>query len=291
MAYIQQAIAADPTYARAYEGLAGYYSITADIFIPSRDAMPKAKAAALKAVELDDGLAEAHADLANAYLWHDFDWPGAEKEFRRAIELNGNLASAHEMYGWYLACVGFPQRGIAEGRKAQEQNPLSPEIAAILSQDLYLTRQYREAAEQARKALDLNPKYILAHVQLALIDIAQGSPRAAIAAAQSAREDEPLADWPTAALGMAYAADGQRAAAAKVLSEMNLKASHGWVPAYAFAEIYAGLRDKPHTLAALEKTYDERAWFMTFLNTAPEFDCVRSEPRFQALIRRMNFPP
>ena len=120
--------------------------------------------------------------------------------------------------------------------------------------------------------------------------MAQGKSREAIAAAQNAREDEPLADWPTAVLGMAYAADGQRAEAEKVLSEMNQKASRGWVPSYAFAEIYAGLRDKSQTLDALEKSYEERAWFLTYLNTAPEFDFIRSEPRFQALLRRMNFP-
>jgi len=153
-----------------------------------------------------------------------------------------------------------------------------------------LARRYPEAVEQARKALELGPKYFLAHLQLALIYIAQGKSRDAIAAARSAREDEPLADRPTAVLGMAYAADGQRAKAQKVLAEMNQKASRGWVPSYAFAEIYAGLRDKSQTLGALEKSYAERAWFLTCLNTAPEFDFIRSEPRFEALVRRMNFP-
>ena len=153
-----------------------------------------------------------------------------------------------------------------------------------------MARRYPEAVEQARKALDLDPKYFLAHLQLALIYMAQGKSRDAIAAARSAREDEPLADWPTAVLGMAYAADGQRAEAEKVLAEMKQKASRGWVPSYAFAEIYAGLRDKSATLDALEKSYEERAWFLTYLNTAPEFDFIRSEPRFQTLLRRMNFP-
>jgi predicted Zn-dependent protease len=120
--------------------------------------------------------------------------------------------------------------------------------------------------------------------------MAQGKSRDAIAAAKSAREDEPLADWPTAVLGMAYAADGQRTEADKLLSKMKQKASRGWVPSYTFAEIYAGMRDKSPTLDALEKSYEERAWFLTYLNTAPEFDFIRSEPRFQTLLRRMNFP-
>jgi serine/threonine protein kinase/Tfp pilus assembly protein PilF len=288
--YFHQAIAADPNYALAYQGLAAYYSIIDDVFVPARDAEPKAKAAALKALELDDRLAESHEALGAVLFWYEYDWSGAEKEFRRAIELNENLAGAHTMYGWYLTSLGQPQKGIGEGRKAQALDPLAPEPLHILCQDLYWTRRYPEAVEQCRKALDLDPKYFLAHVQLALTHIAQGKSREAITAAQNAREDEPLADWPTAVLGMAYAADGQRAEAEKVLSEMNHKASRGWVPSFAFAEIYAGLKDKSSTLDALEKSYQERAWFLTCLNTAPEFGFIRSEPRFQALLRRMNFP-
>ena len=288
--YFRQAIAADPNYALAYQGLADYYGVIDDVFVPARDAEQKAKAAALKALELDDRLAESHEALASVLFWYEYDWPGAEKEFRRAIELNENLAAAHSYYGWYLTSLGQSEKGIAEGRKAQALDPLAPDPLQVLSQDLYVTRRYPEAVEQARKALDLDPKYFLAHVQLALIYLAQGKSREAIAAAQSAREDEPLADWPTAVLGMAYAANGQRAEAEKVLSEMNQKASRGWVPSYAFAEIHAGLGEKPQTLDALEKSYQERTWFLTYLNTAPEFDFIRSEPRFQALVRRMNFP-
>jgi serine/threonine protein kinase/tetratricopeptide (TPR) repeat protein len=288
--YFRQAIASDPNYALAYQGLADYYGVIDDVFVPSRDSEPKAKAAALKALELDDHLAGAHEALGAVLFWHEYDWPGAEKEFKRAIELNENLADAHTIYGWYLTCLGRAEKGIGEGRKAQALDPLASEPLHVLSQDLYFARRYPEAAEQAHKALDLDPKYFLAHLQLALIYLAQGKSRDAIAAARSAREDEPLADWPTAALGMAYAADGQRAEAEKALAEMNQKASRGWVPSYAFAEIYAGLRDKPRTLDALEKSYEERAWFLTCLNTAPEFDFIRSEPRFQALLRRMNFP-
>jgi Tfp pilus assembly protein PilF len=288
--YFRQAIAADPNYALAYQGLADYYGVIDDVFVPARDAESKAKAAALKALELDDHLAESHEALGAVLFWYDYDWPGAERELRRAIELNQNLAGAHSLYGWYLTSLGQPEKGIGEGRKAQALDPLAAEPPQILSQDLYMNRQYPEAVVESRKALDLDPKYFLAHLQLALIYIAQGKSRDAITAAQNAREDEPLADWPTAVLGMAYAGDGQRAEAEKLLSEMNQKASRGWVPSYAFAEIYAGLRDKPQTLDALEKSYEERAWFLTYLNTAPEFDFVRSEPRFQSLLRRMNFP-
>jgi serine/threonine protein kinase len=215
--YFRQAIAADPNYALAYQGVADNYSIADDVFAPSRETEPKAKAAALKALELDDHLAEAHEALGAVLFWYEYDWPGAEREFRRAIELNDNLALAHTTYGWFLTCLGQPEKGIGEGRKAKALDPLAPEPVHVLSQDLYLARRYPEAAEQAGQALDLDPKYFLAHLQLALTYVAQGKSREAITAARSAREDEPLADWPTAVLGMAYAADGQRAEAEKVL--------------------------------------------------------------------------
>lgn len=288
--FIRQAIAADPNYAVAYEGLAEYYGIVSEFFVPASDAMPKMKAAALKAVELDDGLAGAHTALANAEFWYDFDWPAAGKEYLRAIELDPNRAFTHETYGWYLTCLGSPEKGIAEGRKAEQLDPLSADMYQILSQGLYLVRRYPEAIEQARQALEVDPKCFLSHMQMGLIYVAQGKPSEAIAEAQRARDDEPLADWSTAVLGMAYAAGGKRAAAEKLFAELNAKASRGWVPSFAFAEIYAGMHDKLHTLDALEKAYEERSWFLMFLNTAPEFDFIRSEPRFQALVRKMKFP-
>jgi serine/threonine protein kinase len=288
--YIRQAIAADPTYALAHEGLAEWYGIVAEFFVPARDAMPKMKAAALKAVELDDGLAGAHTALANAEFWGDFDWPAAGKEYLRSIELDPTRSFTHETYGWYLTCLGSPEKGIAEGRKAMQLDPLSADIYQILSQDLYLARHYPESIEYARKTLEVDPKYFLAHLELALIYTAQGKHSEAIAAAQSAHADEPRVDWTTGVLGMAYAAGGKRAEADKVLAEMNAKVSRTWVPAFAFAEIYAGMQDKLHTLDALEKTFEERSWFLTYLNTAPEFDFLRTEPRFQELVRKMRFP-
>jgi eukaryotic-like serine/threonine-protein kinase len=287
--YLRQAIAADPNYALAYDGLAYYYGVTADILAPAQEAFPKAKAAARKALELDDTLAEAHADAGSFLLWYDYDWPGAENELRRSIELNPSYSYAREIHGWYLTCRGLKDKGIAEGRKSQELDPLEPERTLVMGYDLFWARRYQEAADQLRNAIDLDPGYWLAHTELALVYVAQGKPREAIEAARSARKDEPLVDWPTAVLGMAFATRGDRAEAEKVLAELNAKAKRGWVPSYAFAEIYAGLGDKPDTLAALEKTYGERSWFTTFINVAPEFDFLRSEPRFQEIIRRMKF--
>ena len=169
MDYFRQAIAADPNYALAYRGLADNYTIQDDVFAPARDTEPKAKAAALKALELDDRLAEAHEALGAVLFWYEYDWPGAEKELRRAIELNENLAVTHTLYGWYLICLGQAEKGIAEGVKAAALDPLAAEPLHVLSQSLYFARRYPEAVAVARKALDLDPQYFLAHLQLALI--------------------------------------------------------------------------------------------------------------------------
>ena len=288
--YIHQAIAADPNYALAYHGLAVYYTVAGDVFLPDHEAMPKAKEAAKKALELDETLSEAHTDLAAVHFWYDYDWPATEKELRRALELNPTNDYAREINGWYLTAIGRFDEGIAEGRKSQEIAPLSAEHGMLTGQNLYLARRYDAAAELLRKNIDLDPGYFLTHYWLGLTLVQQGKPREAIAAFQKARRAEPNADWAPAALAGAYVADGNRVEANKLLNELTEKSKRGWVPACAFALLYAGLDDRPRALAALEKSYDERAWSLTYLKTAPELDKLRREPRFKALLARMNFP-
>jgi TolB-like protein/Flp pilus assembly protein TadD len=288
--YLRQAIALDPNYALAYDGLATYYSIVDDVFMPAREACPKGEEAARKLIALDDSRAEGHSDLGAFLFWYEYDWAAAEKEMKRAIELNPSNAAAHEMYGWLLTSIGRAEEGIAEGRKAQELEPLEPEHADVLGEDLYLARRYKEAADQFRKALDLDSSYWLAHVGVAQADLQLGKPGEAVEAARKARQAEPLADWTTGTLVAASAAAGNRAEAEKVLAELTEKAKHGWVPSLAFATAYLGLGDKPRALTALEKAYDERSWQLTFLKTDPFFDPLRSDPRFQLLLKRLNFP-
>jgi|SRR5579871_218776 len=288
--YLRQAIALDPNYALAYDGLAGYYSIVDDVFVPAREACPKGEEAARKLIALDDSRAEGHADLAALLFWYEYDWAGAEKEMKRANELNPNYASNHEMHGWLLAAMGRTEEGIAEGRKAVQLEPLDPEHADILGQSFYLARRHAEAVEQFRKSLDLDPKYWLAEVGMAFAYLQLGKPGEAAGIARKAHEDEPLADWATGTLIAALAADRKSAEAGKVLDELTAKAKAGWVPSFAFAVAYLGLGDKGRALSFLEKAYEERSWQLTFLKTDPFFDPFRAEPRFQRILERINFP-
>jgi len=160
----------------------------------------------------------------------------------------------------------------------------------MLGQSLYLARRYPEAEEQLHRTIDLDPNYWLPQTDLALTLLQAGKPKDAIAVAESARKVEPLIDWSTAMLAWTHAAAGDRAAAEKLVGELASKASHGWVPAYALAIGHLGLGDKARAIAELEKAYDERSWFLAYLKVDPEFDSLRSEPRFQALLRRMKFP-
>ena len=288
--YFHQAIAADPNYALAYHGLAYYYCAIADLYVPSREAMPKAREAAQKALELDDTLAVAHTDVAAVAHWYDFDWATAEKELKRAMDLNPSDSYTYEIYAWYLSSVGRMDEGIAASRKAVELDPLSAERSWILATLLYYARRYDEAADVYRKALELDPNNWLVHVYLGKTYQRQGKLREALAEFQTATRILPEADWPVAVLAEGYAANGNRAEAQRLLDRLNEKARSQWVPAFAFAELHASLGDKPRALAALEKAYDQREWYLTFLRLAPEFNSLHSEPRFADLVRRMNFP-
>ena len=157
--YIRQAIAIDPKFALAYTGLADYYGRVDDFLLAPREAMPKAKEAAKKALEIDDTLAAAHTEMANIYFWYDWDWPAAEREYRRAIELDPNYLRAHEFYGWYLVSMGRAAEGIAEAKRAAQLDPLSSEANFVLGYDLYLARRYEEAIDQLRKTLELDSNY------------------------------------------------------------------------------------------------------------------------------------
>jgi TolB-like protein/Tfp pilus assembly protein PilF len=288
--YFRQAISVDPSYALAYHGLSYLYAAAEDLHYPAKEAMPKAKEAAIKALELDDGLAEAHTDLAAVHFWYDYDWAAAEREFNRAIELNPSYAYGHEIRGAFLIAMGRLEAGIAANRKAQDLDPLSFEATSLLGSSLYYARHYNEADDQLRKAAELNPRFYITGFFLGLNGVQQGKPLAAIEALQNALRVEPDVAVLTGALAAAYVANGNRAAAQKLLDELNAKSGRVWIPSYVFVLLYTGLRDKDRAMAALEATYNERSWFSAYLKAAPEVDSLRSEPRFQALLQRLNFP-
>jgi TolB-like protein/Tfp pilus assembly protein PilF/tRNA A-37 threonylcarbamoyl transferase component Bud32 len=289
--YFNQAIASDPSYALAYDGLAYDYWVADEWTLSPHDAMPKAKEAAKKALELDDTLAEAHTSLAIASEVYDWDWAAAESEFKRSIKLKPNYAAAHEFYGLYLVSVGRANEGIAESERSVDLDPLSPETNAFLGWVLYFAHRYGQAIEQLRKTTDLDPNYWFAHELLGASYEQQGQFPGAIAELQKAVELAGIIAEPTAWLAHVYAVSGKRAEAQKLLDTLKQRSKETYVPAYANAMVYAGLGERDQALAWLERAYQARSTCMNWLKVFPLLDSLRSDPRFQDLLQRMNFPP
>jgi serine/threonine protein kinase/TolB-like protein/Tfp pilus assembly protein PilF len=289
LGYLNQAIALDPNYTLAYDGLSYYYEGTEDVYLSAREAMPKAKEAANKAIGLDDSLPGGHTELANVYFWYDWDWAAAEREYRRAIELNPNYAAGHELYAWYLAWIGGQDQSIAEGKRAVDLDPLSPEISWVLGFILYYARRYDETVEQARKTIDLDPSY---WPNVALLACALGQ-KGRLAEAREgfqkavALEQNP---WTVGQLARAYALSGNPGDARKGLSTLEEQWRRGHIGAYNIATVYAGLGEKDQAFAWLERAYEDRTYWMAGLKVDPQLDTLRSDPRFRDLLRRMNFP-
>jgi serine/threonine protein kinase/Flp pilus assembly protein TadD len=289
--YFNQAIASDPSYALAYDGLAYDYFMAEEWTLSPHDAMPKAKEAAKKALELDDTLAEAHASLGNVNAFYDWDWAAAESEFKRSIELKPNYALAHESYSWYLVAIGRSNEGIAEGQRAVDLDPLSPGTNTELGLVLYYAHRYGQAIEQLRKTTDLDPNYWYAHEYLGLAYEQQSQYPEAIAELQKAVQLAGVITEPTAWLARAYAVSGKEAAAQKLLDALKQPSKQAYLFPYDVAMVYAGLGERDQALAWLERAYQERSSFMIALKVDPQLDSLRSDPRFQDLVRRMNFPP
>ncbi len=291
--YFQQSIEKDPNYALAYAGLADCYVVNVNPS-PPREKMPKAKAAATKALQLDDTLAEAHTSLASVLTKYDWDWPGAEKEFKRAIELNPRYAEAHEWYGaWYLVPMGRLQEAIAEEKRAQELDPVSLIINFELGIVLYYAREYDQAIEQFRKTLELNPNFRHAQTYLAAAYGQKGMYEQAVAGLQKSLTLPGGTAWPPtmSELGYAYGVSGRKDEARKVLNEMKQLAQQRYVSAHDVALIYMGLGEKDLAFTWLEKAYEERSFLLPNIKAEPRLDSLRSDPRFQDLLRRIGLPP
>lgn len=288
--YLNQALARDPAYALAYTGMAEWYVITVDWTLSPREGWPKAQAAAQKALELDPTLVSARATLASSKFLYEWDWAGAESEFRQVIHARPDLVRTREFYGAYLMSIGRFSEGLAEAKRAQELDPLSPETHAWVGTDLYYARQYDRAIGQLKEAIEIDSNFWLVHYWLGWSYLQKGQRREAIAEFQRAKQ---LSDFPQtlAALGCAYAASGNRTEALKLLAEMKERSKRTYVPPYDMATLYLGLGDKEQAMTWLEKAYEERSWWLVFIKVEPWLDGLRSEPHFQALIRRMNFPP
>jgi serine/threonine-protein kinase len=290
--YFEQAIEKDPGYALAYAGLADCYTILGGTILGGlapMEAMPKAKAAALKALEIDSTLAEAHASLAIVTWRYDWDWLASEKEFKRAIELNPGYPTARQWYGWYLYGLGRHDESIAQINEAQKHDPLSVWISSNVGFALYIARQYDRAIEQLGRTLEMEPNFVLGHFFLGLTYEQKALFAEAVSEFQKAVSLSGGSPVYIAATGHAYAVSGKRVEAQSLLDELNKLAKRRYVPAYEIAAIYTGLGKRDQAFAWLEKAYEERAGWMVYLKVDPRLDSLRSDPRFQALLRRMNF--
>ena len=289
--YFNQAIERDPSFALAYAGLADCYVVPA-YMLPPGEKIPKAKMAAMKALELDDTLAEAHTSLARAMTTYDWDWRGAEREFQRAIELNPNYAIAHQWYCGYLEAMGRTPEAIAEGKRALELDPLSPIITFEMGLGFFYARDYDKAIEYYQKTLELDPDFPPAHGQLPAAYEQKRMYDQAITGFQKGTNLKGSREWYFSLSGLAhvYAVTGNKGEAQKLLSEMKDLSVRQYVPADRIALIYAGLGDKDEAFAWLEKGYDERSFNMTWLKVEPRWDSLRSDPRFADLVRRLGLP-
>jgi serine/threonine protein kinase/tetratricopeptide (TPR) repeat protein len=293
--YFQQAIEKDPGYALAYAGLADSYSALGGgwQYLPPSDTLPNAKAAAMKALQLDDTLAEAHASLAYAAFF-DWDWPSAEREFKRAIELDPNSALSHNRYAVYLETRGRFNESVAEAQRAQELDPLSPEIVSGLGLVYLSTQRYDESIAQFQKALDLNPNAAVIRASLAwAYAMKRMYPQALAEFDKIADQDKSVAaenQFVASGLGWVYAVSGRRADALQIAREFRDLSSHGYVDFYLLATIYAGLGEKDEAFRLLEKGYEQRSASMPYLTIDPFWYGMRSDPSYADLLRRMGLP-
>jgi tetratricopeptide (TPR) repeat protein len=287
--YFELAVATDPNDARAYSGLADTYALLGDwqyAVMPPREALPKAKAAAARALDLDNTLGEAHTSLAFIIDGFDWDWEAADREFRRGIELNPGYATAHHWYAWHLSLLGRHRDAIAEMKKANSLDPLSLIINADLAELLLIAHFDDASIQQSRKTIEMDVTFSMAHNQLGQAYLQQHKYDQAIAELRKAIQLSEGSPTCTANLARAYAVSGSRDEAVQLLGELKKRSSPGYSNAPEIAVIYAALGDRDQAMTWLEQGYEER--FNPGVLLRPGFDPLRSDPRFQALIRRVG---
>jgi TolB-like protein/DNA-binding winged helix-turn-helix (wHTH) protein/Flp pilus assembly protein TadD len=292
--YFQRAIRKDPDYSLAYAGLADSYTMLAAgeyAVLSPAEAVPKAKAAAEKALQLDNALAEAHATLGYLIWSFDWDWQRAESEYQQAIALNPSYATAHHWYSIYLVEVGHFDEAVAEIRKAEALDPLSLIIHSDDGWILYNARRYDEAIEQLSKALEFDPTFASTHWTLGLAYGGKGMSQKAIGEFQKAVELSGSGTVYQAALGREYAVTGEREKALEILERLSDQSKHRYVLPDGPAYIYTALGDHDRALELLAQAYSQRTDVMTLLKVEPRLDALRSDPRFMELLRRVSFPP
>jgi eukaryotic-like serine/threonine-protein kinase len=290
IAQFNEAVRLSPNFVPALSGLSDAYLWAGfnEGVITAAEAKPKAKEAAEEAIRLDKESAEAHTSLATFKLFYERDWAGSEKEFRRAIGLNPNYAFAHDQFGLGLAFQGRFGEAVAEGLKAASLDPLSPQIPLDRGTAYGLQGNFQAGTELANRAAELDPSYFLCPWGFGWIDLQAGKPEAAIAEFQKANTMSP-APFIAAFLGYAYGASGDRARALAQIEALKKKSLHGYVAPFNLAIVYLGLGDRERALDYLEKAYAADSQWLCWLKEDRMFDPLRSEPRFIALLKKLNF--
>jgi TolB-like protein/Tfp pilus assembly protein PilF len=292
IASFQQAVTSDPAYAPAYSGLAEAYAMLGFRgSMPSKDALSGAKKAALKAIELDDSLAEPHASLAFIAETYDWDWPGAEREYKQALQLNPSYAQAHNWYAGYLTYTGRFNEGIAEAIRARELDPLSLPLNNALAGRLLAAGRYDEALAQVQRTLELDEHFAPAHQTLGWIHLHSGKQKESIREFQHALELSGVEDTDIQLdLGFACAVSGQQEEARRILVKLEQMHQQGIAPSASVSILYGALGESDQAFAWLEKAYQERDPQLTYLKAGRRFEPMRKDPRFGQFVRRIGLP-
>lgn len=287
--FFERAIEKDPNYALAYADIAeSYFTLSITGSMPPREAFPRAKEAATKALHIDPLLAEAHHNLGVTRFFHDWDWSGAERDFKRAIEINPNYALPHEMYAHLLSNLGRHEEALAESSRALELDPLSLISNAIRGQMLFFAGKYDDAVAHLQKAIDVEPNFWISHLTLGKVYERKKMYQQAITEFQRA-SDLSGAPEPKSLLGYTYAVSGKLAEARGVLAELKQMSARHYVAPKHIALVYAGLGERDEMFTWLEKAYEDRDISLTFIKVEPRWDEYRGEPRFGDLLRRVGF--
>jgi TolB-like protein/DNA-binding winged helix-turn-helix (wHTH) protein/Tfp pilus assembly protein PilF len=292
MAYFQRAIQKDPNYALAYAGLAESYITLSQPWngdLTPQEALPQAEAAARKALAIDDSLGEAQLALARVSLYH-WDWPAAEKEYRRALELNPNDAMAHGWYGEYLEAMARNEEAIVELRQAIALDPLNSNHVAHLGSFFYHARQYDQGIREFQKALGLEPDMIYAHQGLGWVYEQKKMYREAISEQEKGVNLTNRDAFAVASLGIVLGESGRKREAKKLLEELQERSKQRYISPCLIALVQIGLGNRDQAIASLEQGYTDRDQGMMYLKVDPEMDDLRSDPRFQDLLRRVGLP-
>jgi TolB-like protein len=288
----QEAIEKDPHYALAYAGLADAHNLFAFFGLrAAREVMPLAKEAALKALELDETLAEAHVTLGTIWDIYDWDWPAGEQEYQRALELSPSYPAAHHGYAAHLGALGRTEEALSEILKAQELDTLSLVYSMEIAWNWFMARQYDRALEQSLKTLEMEPLFTPAQHTLGLAYEQLGRHEEALAAFQKALAGSGGNPVPLAAMAHAYARAGRRRESTEKLNELRQLAREAYVPPYWLALAHTGLGEKEQAFGWLERACEERDVWLVWLKREPRFDALRSDPRLKDLLRRIGLQP